>query len=61
VNLDKGALDRWITGGDRYQSEGDWRCQGCCHTWTQTVTIEYGTVADELECPECGSIDVEGD
>jgi hypothetical protein len=57
--LDKGALDRWIESPQRHQQAGEWLCQECCFCFEQEVTIEYGGVVDELECPSCGSGDIE--
>jgi rubredoxin len=57
--IDKGALDRWIESPQRHTEMVEWRCEACCWRFEEEVTIEYGGVADDLECPECGSRDIE--
>jgi DNA-directed RNA polymerase subunit RPC12/RpoP len=59
--IDKGALDRWIESPQRHQETGKWECFECGRKFEQEVTIEYGGVADDLECPICGSRDIEAE
>lgn len=55
--IDKAALDRYITGGDYHKEIHTVRCPNCEHTQEAEMQCEYGGCEpvneNDVYCPNC--------